>query len=61
MKKFGNNVPGAADIVKQEVANLRAGKSGTPKSIPTKANKDRGPSTPKKRKVKVEDEEDVDL
>lgn len=57
LKKFGDHVPGAAEIV---VANLKGGKRVTPKSTPTKENKEesKGPSTPKKRKVTVKDEED---
>jgi hypothetical protein len=53
LEKFGATVPGAADVVKEEVAAL-----SNKKSTPTQSKTKSSASTPKKRKVvKSEDDE----
>lgn len=47
LKKFGNTIPGAAEVVKEEVAAL-SNKKNTPTKPPTKP---KSSTTPKKRKV----------
>jgi hypothetical protein len=50
LRKFGNSIPGAAEVVKEEVAALSA-----KKNTPTKP---KGPATPKAKKRRVVKSED---
>jgi hypothetical protein len=63
LQKFGNLIPGAEDIVAEEVAKLSGGKKGaTPKKAKLAAVEDDGSTTPspkkRKRVTKIESVQD---